>query len=210
MILLYYVSILNTVKNVEELKALILQEWELIGLDFAETLVETQKSGDVFEQAFRDYFAGGANTVEAAMNELKQLKQGNKKMVVFGQELREVARRADIHADRMLIGYLKSAVNSEMTPAIIYRGHTTYTKDVNICIEVENDLIRNLAKKTSYTPAYANVPVAPPQEGVVQNFQKKNVRDRNRNLSGCDIHERISPLINMSIYVNDVMANLTL
>ncbi|KAI8378263.1 hypothetical protein EDC96DRAFT_494103 [Choanephora cucurbitarum] len=148
-------------------------------------LPESKKSWDVFEQAFRDYFAGGANTVEAAMNELKQLRQGNKKMVVFGQELREVARRAEIHADRMLIGYLKSAVNPEMTRAIIYRGPTTYTEAVNICIEVENDLIRNLGDKTSYTPAYANTPVTPPQEGVLQNFQKKDVRDQKKSGVRC-------------------------
>ncbi|OBZ81291.1 hypothetical protein A0J61_10660, partial [Choanephora cucurbitarum] len=143
-------------------------------------LTESKKTWDAFEQAFRDYFAGGANTVEAAMNELKQLKQGNKKMVVFGQELREVARRAEIYANRMLIGYLKSAVNPEMTRAIIYRGPTTYTEAVNICIEVETDLIRNLSEKTSYTPAYATTLRVPYQEEVAQNFQKKDVRDQKK------------------------------
>lgn len=37
-------------------------------------LPESKKTWNQFEQAFRDYFAGGANTVEAAMNELKQLR----------------------------------------------------------------------------------------------------------------------------------------
>ncbi|KAG0730676.1 hypothetical protein G6F23_016059 [Rhizopus arrhizus] len=60
---------------------------------------------------------------------------------MFGQKLREVARRAGIHNDKVLIGYLKQSVNPEMKRAIIYRGPTTYAAAVNICIEVETDLL---------------------------------------------------------------------
>ncbi|KAG1037867.1 hypothetical protein G6F43_012771 [Rhizopus delemar] len=136
-------------------------------------LPESKKTWNQFEQAFRDYFAGGTNTVEAAMNELKQLRQGNKKMMVFGQELWEEARRAEIYSDRMLIGYLKAAVNPEMTRAIIYRGPSSYAEAVNICIEVETDLLRNLAEKTSYNPPYTIAPVSTNTEVPTQNFQRK-------------------------------------
>lgn len=122
-------------------------------------LSEAKKSWEAFEQSFRDYFAGGANTVEEALNEFKSMRQGNKKMVVFGQELREVARRAEIYSDKMLIGYLKAVTNPEMTRAIIYRGPTTYSEAVKICIEVEADLLRNMADTTAYSPAYISIMV---------------------------------------------------
>ena len=108
--------------------------------------------------------------MESALNELKLMRQGNKKMIVFGQELREVARRAEIYSDRMLIGYLKAAVNPEMTRAIIYRGPQTYVQALNICVEIETELLNNLADRTFYTSAYANTT----PEMATQNYQKPN------------------------------------
>ncbi|KAI9356464.1 hypothetical protein BD770DRAFT_107984 [Pilaira anomala] len=92
------------------------------------------------EKAFMNYFAGGETTVESALNELKHLKQGKMRMVQFGKVLREIARKAEIYSERMLISYLKAAVNMEMTRAIVYRGPETYADAVNICVEVETDL----------------------------------------------------------------------
>ncbi|KAG0761317.1 hypothetical protein G6F57_020494 [Rhizopus arrhizus] len=51
---------------------------------------------------------------------------------MFGQKLREVDRRAGIHNDKVLIGYLKQSVNPEMKRAIIYRGPTMYAAAVSI------------------------------------------------------------------------------
>ncbi|KAG1455474.1 hypothetical protein G6F57_015291 [Rhizopus arrhizus] len=138
------------------------------------------------EQSFVEYFAGGENTVEAALNELRQLKQGPTRMVVFGQQLREVARRAGIHSDKMLIGYLKTAVNSEMTKAIIYRGPSTYGQAVNICIEVETDLLHLADTKVSYTPGYVNLNVRHTEREEktteIQNYQEKYNRGKLRDM----------------------------
>ena len=50
-------------------------------------LPTTKSRWSSLEQSFVEYFAGGENTVEAALNELRQLKQGPTRMVVFGQQL---------------------------------------------------------------------------------------------------------------------------
>ncbi|KAG1319271.1 hypothetical protein G6F62_011925 [Rhizopus arrhizus] len=104
-------------------------------------LPEVKNDWDSLERAFLEYFAGGENTLETALNELRNMRQGKTQMSMFGQKLREVARRAGIHNDKVLIGYLKQSVNPEMKRAIIYRGPTTYAAAVNICIEVETDLL---------------------------------------------------------------------
>ncbi|KAG0932504.1 hypothetical protein G6F64_011519 [Rhizopus arrhizus] len=149
-------------------------------------LPTTKSRWSSLEQSFVEYFAGGENTVEAALNELRQLKQGPTRMVVFGQQLREVARRAGIHSDKMLIGYLKTAVNPEMTKAIIYRGPSTYGQAVNICIEVETDLLHLADTKVSYTPGYVNLNVRHTEREEktteIQNYQEKYNRGKLRDM----------------------------
>ncbi|KAI9327332.1 hypothetical protein BD770DRAFT_449895, partial [Pilaira anomala] len=128
----------------------------------------TKRDWQALEKAFLDYFGGGESIVESALKELKELKQGKMRMVQFGQVLREVARKAEIFPERMLISYLKAAVNPEMTRAIIYRGPTTYNAAVNICIEVETDLLAMQMDTTtkSLTTVYF-------QGGESSNYEEK-------------------------------------
>ncbi|KAG1391606.1 hypothetical protein G6F60_012482 [Rhizopus arrhizus] len=95
-------------------------------------LPEVKNDWDSLERAFLEYFAGGENTLETALNELRNMRQGETQMSMFGQKLREVDRRAGIHNDKVLIGYLKQSVNPEMKRAIIYGGPTMYAAAVSI------------------------------------------------------------------------------
>ncbi|KAI9347919.1 hypothetical protein BD770DRAFT_349687, partial [Pilaira anomala] len=124
-----------------------------------------------------NYFAGGESNVDAALKELNDLKQGKMRMVQFGQVLREVARKAEVYSDRKLISYLKTAVNPEMKRAIIYRGPTTYSAAVDICIEVETDLAETQMDTSTKTlnPTYAPVGEASNMKEK-QNFQHSNQR----------------------------------
>lgn len=150
--------------------------------------ISTKRNWKLMEKAFMNYFAGGETTVESALNELKHLKQGKMRMVQFGQVLREVARKAEIYSERMLISYLKAAVNMEMTRAIIYRGPETYADAVNICVEVETDLCNGNMDATmkTYNPVYTTTPMDIAEEEVKQNYQetyrkpKYNKQDRNK------------------------------
>ncbi|KAG1320309.1 hypothetical protein G6F62_011390 [Rhizopus arrhizus] len=143
-------------------------------------LPEIKRDWTKLEKAFVKYFAGGEDTVEAALNELKHIKQGKTRMVVFAQQFREVARRAEIYSERQLIGYFKTAVNPEMTRAIIYRGPTTYSEAVNICIEVESDLLIQAENKTTYSPRYPELSTQEKEDKAmdIQNYQSKtNLRN---------------------------------
>lgn len=139
-------------------------------------LPEIKRDWTKLEKAFIKYFAGGENTVEAALNELKHIKQGKTRMVVFAQQFREVARRAEMYSERQLIGYFKTAVNPEMTRAIIYRGPTTYSEAVNICIEVESDLLIQAENKTTYSPRYPELSTQEKEDKAmdIQNYQSKS------------------------------------
>ncbi|KAG0777687.1 hypothetical protein G6F21_013266 [Rhizopus arrhizus] len=77
------------------------------------------------------------------------------------------------------------------TRAIIYRGPTTYAAAVNICIEVETDLLQLDMSKVSISPSYSSTPGIPGVYGDVsgvsggvpamaaQNYQDRRT-DRSR------------------------------
>ncbi|KAI9329892.1 hypothetical protein BD770DRAFT_51200 [Pilaira anomala] len=139
----------------------------------------TKRDWQALEKAFLDYFGGGKSTVESGLKELKELKQVKMRMEQFGQVLREVARKAEIFSERMLISYLKAVVNPEMTRAIIYRGSTTYNSAVNIFIEVETDLLAMQMDTTtkSLTTVYS-------QGGESSNYQMDRKKGFKRD-NGC-------------------------
>lgn len=127
---------------------------------------EDKKTWKGFERVFQDYFGGGASTVEMALRELKNLQQGSMRMVQFGQKFREVARKAEVHSEVMLVSYLKAAVNPEMRKAIVYRGPKTYVQAVDICIEVETDFLTDQIDPT----------VKSLNESIQQNYQSRDNR----------------------------------
>ncbi|KAI9326187.1 hypothetical protein BD770DRAFT_303864, partial [Pilaira anomala] len=143
---------------------------------------EVKKDWVKLEKAFSDYFAGGTSTVETELEELKWMKQGKLRMIQFSQKFRETARKANIGNDAMLISYLKAAVNPEMRRAIVYRGPSTYAHAVDICIEVENDILQNKSDNTVkvYTPSYTTSTEDPDVE-MVQNYQQKRSHSSGRN-----------------------------
>ncbi|OBZ91876.1 hypothetical protein A0J61_00079 [Choanephora cucurbitarum] len=98
-----------------------------------------------------EFFAGSENSIGIAWHQLEQLKQEILAQTGLCAYFQELAEKAGIESDGLLIAYLKAAIDPVLRRVLIYRSPTTFTEAVSVCIEVEPDLA-NLSQAQILSP----------------------------------------------------------
>ncbi|CEP08893.1 hypothetical protein, partial, partial [Parasitella parasitica] len=137
-------------------------DW-LIGLDPSVSQV-----WDKVKTAFLQQHAQGDDPTLAAFNELKNYKQGNKLMKVFGPELTTLLQRSGIFLPNIQLDYLKDRLKPELAQAVIMARVQTLAEGIKVATDIERSLSNG--QGTAYF-----APIKQEQEVIKeeQNYQDK-------------------------------------
>ncbi|OBZ80551.1 hypothetical protein A0J61_11399, partial [Choanephora cucurbitarum] len=129
---------------------------------------ETEKLADLEVRLKGDALSSFIYLPEEDKRTWKRLERAQCEWYSLNRSYREVARKAEVHLEVMLISYLKAVVNPEMRKAIVYRGPKTYTQAVDICVEVKTDFLTD-----QYHPTVKTL-----TEFTQQNYQSRDNRQK--------------------------------
>ncbi|EIE91706.1 hypothetical protein RO3G_16417 [Rhizopus delemar RA 99-880] len=110
------------------------------------------------KQQFLRQHGWGANPAIAVLTELKESRQGNKSMRVYGPVNTDLLQRAQIFSADVQLDYFKDRIHPELLKAIIYGGPSNLMELINIATEVEQALLKSMGKSNNgslnavYTP----------------------------------------------------------
>jgi hypothetical protein len=109
-----------------------------IGLD-----PQVKSEWHTLKREFLNQFAEGISPTIAALNELKQLRQGTRPMKSFGPEITTLLNRAQIYDELTRLDYLKDRHHPELERAVITSGAITLQKGIQVATDMERALSRS-------------------------------------------------------------------
>ncbi|KAG1239029.1 hypothetical protein G6F35_000323 [Rhizopus arrhizus] len=104
--------------------------------------METKKNWIDVKTQFLHQYGGGANPALAALDELKNLRQGKMAIGEFAPKLMDLLYRAQVYTPAIQLDYFKEKIRPELKTAVIFGRATDLDTGIEIATEVEREFSR--------------------------------------------------------------------
>ncbi|KAG1301530.1 hypothetical protein G6F64_011715 [Rhizopus arrhizus] len=189
--------------KIDELNAVLMGQ----ALNWFEGLgADEKKSWETVKSMFLHQFGGGANPALAALDQLKNAKQGSKETIgEFAPKLKDLLYRAQVFSPAIQLDYFKDKIKPELKTAVIFARARNLEEGINIATEIERELLRKNqvpdvsslipeVKSTINYGASSSGSSSNLTTGEIQNYQQRNGKKGRQENRSCHYCKKVGHL----------------